>query len=171
MSRLRDFSTRPVPSGRGYAFVGTAALVLGLAAYEGWSSRAALAEVRARVVAERDSVADLREKLGRREPGGEQEASAVSRALAAESAPPSRIVADVVDLLPPGVRLDGLSFGYGRRIDVDLQVVARSPRDYDAFMERLARSPRFDAITPGAERREGEVRVAVGATYRPEGAR
>jgi hypothetical protein len=81
------------------------------------------------------------------------------------------VLGDVVELLPPGVRLDALELTYGTAIELNLQVVARAARDYDQFIERLASSERFAAVEPGPERREGELRVAVRAAYRPGPAR
>jgi len=141
------------------------ALVFGLAAQQACAARAAQDRARSRVAEARGDVTALRERLRRLEARSGADDAAIGRALAAAAAPPPRVLADVVALLPGDVRLDGLSLSYGERIELDLQVVARRARDYDLFLERLTASPRFEAVLPGPERREGEVRANVRAAY------
>lgn len=167
----RDFSTRPEPSRGGRALVVLGALLLGLAAHQALRARSARDRVRTQVEEARRGVSELKDRLERRSAGSGAEAAAVSRALAASAAPPSMVLGDVVGLLPAGVRLDALDLTYGPAIQLNLQVVARAARDYDRFIERLAGSERFAAVEPGPERREGELRVAVRAAYRPRPAR
>jgi Tfp pilus assembly protein PilN len=166
--RPRDFSTRPEPSRGGLALVLFGLLAFGLAAERAWTARSAREEALARVSEARRGLAELRERLQRRDAGPTDDVATTTRALAASAAPPSQVLGDVVALLPAGVRLDGLDLTYGRAVEVHLQVVARQAREYDDFIERLSRSARFDAVEPGPERREGEVRVSVRAAYRPE---
>lgn len=168
--RRRDFSTRPEPASRGRALVVVGALVLALAAQQALLARSARDRAQAQVEDARRGVGELRqrlERLERRGSGGGAEATVVSRALMASAAPPSRVLGDVVALLPPGVRLDALDLAYGPTVELNLQVVARAARDYDEFIERLARSEHFSAVEPGAERRDGELRVGVRVGYRP----
>jgi len=171
VTRSRDFSTRPEPSRRGWALVLVGALVFAVAAQQATRARSVREEVRSQVAEARRSLAELRERLPRRDAGSRDDAGVTARAVAASDAPPSRVLGDVATLLPAGVRLDGLDLTYGREVEVRLQVVARQASDYDAFIERLARSARFEGVELGPERREGEVRVSVRAAYRPEGGR
>ena len=171
MTRSRDFSTRPEPSRRGWALVLVGAFVFAVAARQATTARSVREAVRSQVTEARRSLAELGARLPPREAGTRDEAGVNTRALAALEAPPSTVLGDVAMLLPAGVRLDSLDLTYGREVEVRLQVVARQAGDYDAFIERLARSARFDGVEPGPERREGEVRVSVRAAYRPEGGR
>ena len=82
-------------------------------------------------------------------------------------APPSRVLAELGEVLPPDVRLDGLSLTYGRRLEVEMRVVARSPRAYDQLLERLQASARLRDLVLGAENREGEVKTTVHASFEP----
>jgi Tfp pilus assembly protein PilN len=82
-------------------------------------------------------------------------------------APPSRVLAELGEVLPPDVRLDGLSLTYGRRLEVEMRVVARSPRAYDLLLERLQASPRLKDLVLGAENREGEVQTTIHASFEP----
>jgi hypothetical protein len=77
------------------------------------------------------------------------------------------VIADIAALVPPDVRLGAVGFNYGGSLTLDITVVARRASDYDLFLERLASSPRFTAVTPGEEDREGELRANVRATYQP----
>jgi hypothetical protein len=169
VSRARDFSTRPAASRADLGLLLAAAVVLGLGAQQALAARAARDAARERAAEARRTLSALRERLpGSGTTSGESGLSA--RALAARSATPGTVLADLAALLPPDVRLDRLDLAYGAAVTVDAQVVARAPRAYDLFLERLARSPRFHAVQPGTERREGELRVSVRAAYRPEAA-
>ena len=77
------------------------------------------------------------------------------------------MLAELGDVLPPDVRLEGLSLTYGRRLEVEMRVVARSPRAYDLLLERLQTSPRLKDLVLGAEDREGEVETTVHASFEP----
>ena len=82
-------------------------------------------------------------------------------------APPPRVVAQVSDLLPPDVRLDALNLSYGRSLEVEMRVVARSWGAYDRLLERLEASPRLKDLVLGAESREGRVETTVRAIFVP----
>jgi Tfp pilus assembly protein PilN len=142
-------------------------VLLGLAAQQAYAARSALERARSQVSEQRQVLSDLKERE-RRAAGRREGSVTTARALAASHSPPSRVLGDLVALLPPGVRLNSIGLTYGEGVEVDLQVVARQSRDYDQFMERLARTGRFEAVRPGAERREGELRVDIRMTYRPD---
>jgi hypothetical protein len=118
-----------------------------------------LAEVRADIEA---ANARLRTLEGR---GGGSGGPLAQAVLTAE-APFPRVVAEIAEVLPPDVRLERISLGYGRELAVELNVVARHPRAFDLLLERLDSFPRLREVHPGPENREGEVRTTVRALWR-----
>jgi hypothetical protein len=161
----RDFSTRGHRGSRqNVALLVVGAVALALATQQALAARGARDEARSRLERARTDVASLRDQLGRA--GGSGRSAGVGqRSLLAREAPPPRVLADVVALLPQNVRLDGLALTYGSHVELDLQVVARRAAEYDLFLERLTGSPLFTGVLPGTEVREGEVRAAVRARY------
>lgn len=89
-----------------------------------------------------------------------------SQALLTAEVPPPRVAAEIGALLPRDVRLEGLGLKYGRRVDVEMLVVARSAKSYDTFLERIESSPAFEDVVPGDENRDGELRAVVRAGYK-----
>jgi len=170
----RDFSTTRRRSGTAGWEIGllvSGALVAVLAAHAAGTARATLGAARARVEQLRREADADRSRIRTIESSpGPTERFAAQALLTAEAEPP-RVVADVVALLPPDVRLEALGLTYGSRLEVDLQVAARRSGAYDRFLERLAESPRFRDVLPGAESRDGDVRAAVRALYQPSGPR
>src|SRR5207245_1204049 len=100
---------------------------------------------------------------GRGEPG---QAIAYQAFVTAE-APPPRVLADLVALMPGDVRLDAVSMTYGEPLGLRVEVVARTPSSYDLFLDRLQRSPLFTDVLSGEENRDGELRTSIQMTYRP----
>ncbi len=47
-----------------------------------------------------------------------------------------------------------------------MRVAARHPGSFDAFLDRLQRSPAFAEALPGDEDRRGEMRATIRARYR-----
>ncbi len=171
---MRDFSSRPRrraarPVDLAVLAAGTAAFVLsGYTTTNAWNGRQ---RARARVEETRresEAVqARVRELDARREPA---QAIAYQALLTAE-APPPRVLADLVALMPGDVRLDAVSMTYGEPLGLRVEVVARTPSSYDLFLDRLQRSPLFTDVLPGEENRAGELRTSIQMTYRPpEGA-
>ena len=163
-----DFSTRPrarrppalelalVTGGLLAAALG-ARVVVGTRA-EGSAARARLAEVRGEIEGARRRVSDLERRSGD---------GVTGQVWLTAEAPPPRVVAQVSDLLPPDVRLDALSLTYGRSLEVEMRVVARTPGAYDRLLQRLEASPRLKDLVLGAESREGRVETTVRATFVP----
>jgi Tfp pilus assembly protein PilN len=173
VSRRPDFSTRPLrrPRPIDVALLGVAVLSAALAAN---AARSAWAEQRRRAQAVeglRREVGEARVRAQLLESQGGLEEGLAAQVLASSEAPPPRVLADLVGVLPREVRLDGFSLSYGPRLEVELQVVARSAAAYDTFLERLAASPVFRDVLPGPETREGELRASVRASYRRGGGR
>jgi len=83
-------------------------------------------------------------------------------------APLPRVLADLTGLMPDDVRLRSLSVAYGDDVTLDASVEARSPEAWDAFLDRLAASRQFRALSPGPERREGEIRATLRMVYTGE---
>lgn len=167
-----DFSTRPVASRPGWPALLLLCASAGLAALAGLEARGALRE---RAV-NRAAVDSLRQQLGaarrqltaldsRRRGDGERLAA---RARLTVEAPPHRVLSDLAALLPPDVRLAGLTLVYDGQLRVEAQVVARHAAAYDAFLDRLVASRRFSGVLPGPESREGELRASLRASYRAE---
>jgi hypothetical protein len=140
-------------------------VALGLVAREAWGARAALAAARASADGLRSEVERDRAAIQALEsPRWAGERFAAQALLGAEAGPVD-VVGELGSLLPPDVRLEALSLTYGERLELDMQVVARGATAYDAFLRRLTGSARIRDVRPGAENREGEVRVAVRAVY------
>jgi hypothetical protein len=164
----RDFSTRPAPprlavSDLALLGAGVLAAALSVRAVVGGraevgAARAQLAEVRRDGDEARRRTLVLEKRMGD---------GVTGQAWLTAEAPPSRVLAELGDVLPPDVRLDGLSLTYGRRLEVEMRVVARSPRAYDLLLERLQASARLRDLVLGAENREGEVKTTVHASFEP----
>ncbi len=163
-----DFSTRPAMprlAASDLALLATGVLAAALCARAVVGGRAEVGAARARLAEVRRDVDDARRRtlvLERRVADG-----VTGQAWLTAEAPPSRVLAELGEVLPPDVRLDGLSLTYGRRLEVEMRVVARSPRAYDLLLERLQTSPRLKDLVLGAESREGEVQTTVHASFEP----
>ena len=163
-----DFSTRPATPRLGasdLALLATGVLAAALCARAAVGGRAEVVAARARLAEVRREVNDARRRtlvLERRMSDG-----VTGQAWLTAEAPPSRVLTELGEVLPPDVRLDGLSLTYGRRLEVEMRVVARSPRAYDRLLERLQASPRLKDLVLGAENREGEVQTTVHASFEP----
>ncbi len=83
------------------------------------------------------------------------------RASLAGVAPPPRVLTALQAAMPGAVRLEQATLTYSAQVDLELRVVARGARDYDAFIERLGATPAFRALATGPENREGEVRALI----------
>jgi hypothetical protein len=105
--------------------------------------------------------ARLRAVAGRTLAGGEL----LTRAAAAGEAPPERIVAELARALPDDARIERLSIAYGDEIALEMRVVARDPEAWDRTLERLAKAEPLEEVSPGPERREGEVRTTIRARW------
>jgi Tfp pilus assembly protein PilN len=90
-------------------------------------------------------------------------------AVASVESSPAQVLADLKDVLPPGVSVPSVRVEYSpeARARVDLTVVATSADAYDRFLGALSTSERFAEIKPGAEARPGLVRATVSAVHRP----
>lgn len=167
-NRLPDFSTRPRPPGpqpADLALLVVAATALLLA---GWGSCRAWSEVREAEAAVRGARATLATVSHRPGRAKASQQAAVGAILLTAEAPPTRVVSDLVPLLPADVRLEGLDLRYGETLSLDLRVVARTARAYDRFLAALESSGRFDRLVPGSELRQGEVHSSLSAVYRVE---
>jgi hypothetical protein len=173
VTRGPDFSTHPrrPPVGTGTtALLAAGALAFAVAAQDAWSARGSLAEVQKAQEAVRREVEELRARTRVFEARSLRGRDVLgAQAWLTSEAPPPRLLDELGALLPPDVRFEALTLRYGRRLDVELRVVAREARSYDLFLKRLAASPRIEELTPGAENRDGEVRATVRALYKPEG--
>jgi hypothetical protein len=168
---MRDFSSRPRrraarPLDIGLLVAGVAALALSL--YEvgdAWSGqRRATARFEETRREADEALARVRELEARREPAQ----GIASQALLTAEAPPPRVLADLVALMPADVRLDGVTLTYGEPLGLDVDVAARNASSYDLFLDRLQRSPQFADVLPGEENRDGELRTSIRMTYRPK---
>lgn len=169
-----DFSTRPRPAVGAWELPLLAAGLATLLAtsYAASSAWAGLRAVLRASEATRRELAELGPRLlalAERVERGDR-AGAARAALTLE-APPRLVLAELTRLLPAEVRLVELSLDYGRRVELDARVEARTPEAYDRFLERLSASPAFEQVVPGAETREGPVRVSLRMAYREEARR
>jgi hypothetical protein len=166
----RDFSTRPrrrSPDGLDAVALALGGLSLVVATY--WTTTASTDLRRARehaAEARREADAD-RGRLRALESRRGAEGTLGTQALLTADAPPPRVVADLGTVMPADVRLESLRLTYADAVTVEMQVAARAPSAYDAFLQRLEGSPLFADVAPGDESRSGDVRASVRATYRP----
>lgn len=163
----RDFSTRPPAPVRSaldvaLALVGLVALAWSAACAHGsWRDAR---DKRERVDAVRRELAASKERVSPAAPSASDEAFSRQALLSLEAAPPA-VLAALSAVMPPDVRLDALSLGYGDAVQLELVVVARDAAAYDLFLSRLESSPQFGPVALGEENRDGEVRVVVGTAF------
>jgi type IV pilus assembly PilN-like protein len=165
---MRDFSTRPqgTEGPRLHkALVAVAAIALAWSAYSAFAARQEVSRRRATVDHARRDLQASQARLKALESRSKDLALA-QQSLLTLDAPPPRVLATLAELMPADVRLSSVSLRYGDRLDVQMQVVARSAKAYDTFLERLQSSPAFESVLPGDENRDGEVRATVRAGYR-----
>lgn len=168
MREQPDFSTSPRPRrppARELAAVVLALLALGFAAHTAWTTRREAAGAQDRLAAVQREIDTLQARIRavgvRAAAGGEL----LTRAAAAGEVPPERIVAELARALPDDARVERLSIVYGDEITLEMRVVARDPRAWDRTLERLAQAESFEEVSPGPERREGEVRTTIHALW------
>jgi Tfp pilus assembly protein PilN len=118
---------------------------------------ASSAEAEARQAA-RDAREHLRAARASADPAGE---ALTVRADLARRSPPPHVLGALAELMPARVRLEQANLAYAGAVELELRVVARGARDYDAFLERLAEARAFQVVSTGAENREGEVRALI----------
>jgi len=166
VSRQPDFRSEPRGARRTAwqgAWLGAGALALAFAAYQALGARAEARAAETRLAGVTREVA----ALASRQAALAARAKAGSEPLAAQEAPPARIVADVATVLPADARLDRLAIDYERGGALELLVVARDAAAWDLLLERLERSPRIRDVEPGPEARAAEVRSVVRARWSP----
>jgi Fimbrial assembly protein (PilN) len=165
---MRDFSTRPQRAGL-RALNASLLVVAGLAllwsSYAAFTSRQEASQRRASVDHARRELEASQARLKALESQSKDMALARQTLLTLD-APPPRVLATLAELMPADVRLSSVSLRYGERLELQMEVVARSATAYDAFLERLQSSPAFESVLPGDENRDGEVRATVRAGYR-----
>jgi hypothetical protein len=165
---MRDFSTHPRRAGLPplqAALVIVAGLALAWSSYSAFAARQEANRRRASVDQARRDLESSRARLAALESRSSDLALARQTLLTLD-APPPRVLATLAQLMPADVRLASVTLQYGERLEVRMQVVARSATAYDAFLERLQSSPAFEGVLPGDENRDGEVRATVRAGYR-----
>jgi Tfp pilus assembly protein PilN len=165
---MRDFSTRRTGPGRRrlhQVLLAAAALALGWSSYAAFAARQDATERRATVAHARLELQASQARLKALESRSKDLALAQQTLLTLD-APPPQVLATLAQLMPADVRLTSVSLRYGERLQLQMDVVARSAKAYDAFLERLQSSPAFDGVLPGDENRDGEVRATVRAGYR-----
>jgi hypothetical protein len=168
MREQPDFSTRPRPRrppARELLAVGLALLALGFASHAAWTTRRQAAAARDRLATVQREIGTFQARIralgARVAAGGEL----LNRAAAASEAPPERIIAELARALPGDARVERLGIVYGDDITLEMRVVARNPGAWDRTLERLARMRSLEEVSPGPERREGEVRTTVHARW------
>ena len=168
MTEQPDFSTTPRPRRppvRDVVAVVLGLLVLGLAVRTAWVTREEATAARARLAAVQRDIDRLRARTrvvtARAAAGGEL----LTRAAAAGEVPPERIVAELALALPDDARVERLSIVYGEGISLEMRVVARDPGAWDRTLERLDQAGSLEEVSPGPERREGEIRTTVRAGW------
>lgn len=168
VSEQPDFSTHPGPRRpplRAVAAVVVALLALGAALHTAWSARRTARVAQDRLAEVRREVGALEARVqafgARNVAGGDL----LNRAAAAGESPPERIVAELARALPEAARLERLNITYGEAIALELRVVARNARAWDLTLSRLEETRFLEEVSPGPERRDGEVRTTVTARW------
>lgn len=163
-----DFSTtqRPRrPPIREIAALVVAVALLGLALHTAWATRRDARTARDRLAAVQREVESMQARIravGARTAAGRD---LLTRASAAGESPPERIIAELARALPEAARVERLSIVYGDDISLELRVVARDATAWDRTLERLEETRFLEEVSPGPERREGEVRTTVSARW------
>lgn len=171
MSEQPDFSTSPRPRRlpvRAIAAIAVGLLALAFSARTAWVARQEAHEAQARLVAVRREIARLEARLGVLDARSDTGRELLARASAAREAPPERIVAALARVLPDDVRVERLDVSYEEAVSLDLRLVARDAAAWDVALDRLAQAASFEEVTPGPERREGELRTSVHARWKGE---
>jgi hypothetical protein len=166
-----DFSTERRSTGtRDLLLLAGGLLCLVASAYAASSAWAELRHARRASEESRQELRQLAPRtqalVQRLERGG---GGATAQAALTLDAPPRQVIAELTRLLPQDVKLVELVLAYGGRVQVDALVEARSPLGYDRFLERLSSSASFEEVLPGAEVRQGRLRVSVRMRYRRAG--
>lgn len=169
MTAMRDFSSRPrrrVPRPVDLGLIGVGLLTLIVASYATGTSWAEFKRARQHVANVRKETQAAQARLKTLEARSAPTAALANQALLSTDAPPPRVLADLSALMPPDVKLEGLSLAYGDGIGLQMQVSAKVGGAYEAFLQRLERSPLFDEVVPGEESRDGGVSASIQARYR-----
>jgi hypothetical protein len=162
-----DFSSAPRRArarGLDVLLVGLAAIAAAASVRASWTARSESVSVRAQLAEARSEVAAARQRLIELERTSARAGYALEAASWA-AVPPARVLADLADLLPGDVRLDGLLLDYRGGLELELRVVARDAAAFDRVMDRFAASSRLRHVAAAAENREGEVRTTVSAHW------
>jgi hypothetical protein len=158
-----DFSTTPRPRRppvKDVIALGVGLVALSVAIHAAWTARREVRIARDRLTGVQSEIATLEARVrafGARSPGGQL----LSRAAGAFETPPERIVATLGRSLPDDARVERLTIVYGDQISLEMQLVARDPAAWDRTLERLAETPALEELSPGPERREGEIRTTL----------
>lgn len=165
----RDFSTRPRRVSRTPAtlWIAIGAAVLALATAWAIAMRRDAARAQSALASATADLARTDDRI--RELGSAKYSTddlLAAQIVFTAQAPPSVVLSELEKLVPPDVKLTGLTLTYGRALDVDMQISARRPEAYDEFLARLDRQSVFHDISPGAESREGAVQATVKARFR-----
>ena len=168
MSDQPDFATHPAPRrppARRLVALVLAVLALAGSLHAAWSARRDARIARERLAEAQEQVGGLEariEAFGARVAAG---GGLLARAVAAGESPPEKIVAELARVLPDAARLERLSITYGDSIALEMLVVARDAPAWDRTLESLEAIRFLEDVSPGPERREGEVRTTVSASW------
>jgi hypothetical protein len=170
---VRDFSSRPRTRPATHLQRVLVALAAGVFLFSAWSAHGAWQDER-RVRARLDQARQESQAASARAQAFDARVDPslvlASQALLTADAPPGRVVSELSMLMPGEVRLESLRLVYGSRLQLEMRVAARDAPAYDAFLDRLERSPSFTEVLPGDENREGELQATVRAYWRGGGA-
>ena len=165
---MRDFSSKPRRRADHAAHIllavgGLALLASLITLGTAWSDHR---RVGRRLQDERSGLQGVQSRLLSLESARNPDRARTLQAMWTLEAPPPRVFQDLAKALPPDVRLTRVVLDYGNRLDLDLEVQARSANAYDVFLGRLEDGGLFENVVPGDETRDGEVKARVKASYR-----
>jgi hypothetical protein len=164
-----DFSTSPRPRRppvRDIVAIVLGVVALAFAVHTAWSARREARESRDRLTAVRREVSGLESRIRAVSARAGEGGALLARAAVAGEAPPERIVAALAGVLPDDVRVQRLAVAYGEVVSLDLLLVSRDAAAWDLALERLVAAGSLDKVTPGPERRDGELRTSVTAEWK-----
>ena len=167
---MTDFSTqrRPPPRYRDIFLVAGGVCAILLAGSGALRARGFAVAMRARSDEAARSLAEAKARVRRLEgetASGAEQALAARVVLAAQ-APPAAVLSALGQVQPADVRLDSLTLAYEKELRVEMHVAARGPAAYADFLARLAASPHFQDVVPGAENRDDGLTATVQARFR-----
>jgi hypothetical protein len=164
----RDFSSRPSsrPRAGDILWIGLGGALLLLSGVNAIREHRQSTQAVQKTAEVRDELAEIRRQTASRQAARSiSDDTLDSQIFLSGEAPPAAVLSALEKVLPADVKLSGLSFKYGRTLELEMQVVARRPEAYDEFLARLGGASPFRDVSPGMESRRDGVQATVRASF------